>query len=171
MSRRHSILDGESEAKSTRKPGTSGALDLTMLLLGDRINIPYQSIFEPDGRHAYNPAERQYPQSGWADRQNWRRAESLADRANAWAQVRPSQLTHPLGVSMSMHVYGVANADSDPTRLLYPVVAEGNNIPVRMTSSRPPDPRFYPAQPSPWDAYRGASEEMQGPEGGYGGFG
>lgn len=131
--------------------------------------VPYQSILERDGRHAYNPDARQYPRNRWSEIGSRRIAETPADRHNAWVRSRPSHL--PPGATTPWHVYGIANSDGGTGRLQYPPMTGGLDQPVRMQGLGPPDPRVYAAQPSPWDAYGNAGGGMQEAGGGYGGFG
>lgn len=112
--------------------------------------IPYQSIYEPDGRHAYNPAARQYPQVNYDERQAGLIAETPTDRANWYNQMRPGNL--PLGAQLPFYVDGVGHAIGDPTMLHYPSwYGRELNQPVRMIDMN--------------------QQGMQGPGGGYGGFG
>jgi hypothetical protein len=73
---------------------------------------PFQSMFEPDGRHAYNPAGRQYPQTIFAERQyaSSRRAETPLDRVQAYEQVRPDPRFVLPNVQYELHVRGIHGA-------------------------------------------------------------
>jgi hypothetical protein len=64
--------------------------------------VPYQSLAEPDGRHAYNPAGRQYPRSFREEQRSGRVAHRAADRQNLWDQIRPDPIYHPPGATIDL---------------------------------------------------------------------
>lgn len=64
--------------------------------------VPYQSIAQPDGRHAYDPAARQYPQPFREERRSGRVAHRAADRQNLWDQIRPNPMYHPPGATIEL---------------------------------------------------------------------
>jgi hypothetical protein len=55
---------------------------------------PYQSMLPVD-RYGYDPTNRQYPQMRDDELASGRRAETPADRVNAWDQLRPPHAMHP----------------------------------------------------------------------------
>jgi hypothetical protein len=74
--------------------------------------FPFQSMFKPDGRHAYNPAGRQYSQTVTAETHyaSGRRAETPLDRVQAYEQVRPDPWSILPNVPYEMHVRGIHDA-------------------------------------------------------------
>lgn len=64
--------------------------------------VPYQSIVQPDGRHAYDPAARQYPQPFREERRSGRVAHRAADRQNLWNSIRPNPMYHPPGATIEL---------------------------------------------------------------------
>lgn len=107
--------------------------------------VPYQSLGDTSGRHGYNPAARQYPQTAWSEAAAGLRVETPTDRINAWGQTRPNHML-PGGPDV-LHASGVANGNGDPTRLLYPTMHTRLRDPVQML--RAPDGLTYHAQ-APW---------------------
>jgi hypothetical protein len=73
---------------------------------------PFPSVSEPDGRHAYNLAGRQYPQTVTAETHyaSSRRAETPLDRVQAYEKVRPDPWSVVLNVPYEMHVRGIYDA-------------------------------------------------------------
>lgn len=51
--------------------------------------VPYQSMFDPDGRHAYDPSAVQYPRMRRNERAEGRVAETPDQRALAYQELRP----------------------------------------------------------------------------------
>lgn len=89
-----------------RLPTPSAYLDRdgrsTRLVTRPSDYVPYQSIAQPDGRHAYDPAARQYPQAFREERRSGRVAHRAADRQNLWNQIRPNPIYHPPGATIEL---------------------------------------------------------------------
>jgi hypothetical protein len=140
--------------------------------------IPFQSIFEPDGRHAYNPAGRQYPQMVTAGMYSRQRAETPLDRHQAYEQVRPDPSRFAPNVPYELQVSDAPVYRSQPQRRLSPNrqlmpppprprAAETPDQPIyrSMTAPYSTAPGGYQgqphhggmgAQPGPWDEFRSA---------------
>lgn len=56
--------------------------------------VPFQSIFEPDGRHAYDPSQLPYPRTIRTERTLGLPANIRRDRRDQWDSIRPGGLHH-----------------------------------------------------------------------------
>jgi hypothetical protein len=140
--------------------------------------VPYQSMFEPDGRHAYDPAGRRYPQLRSAETGSGRRAETPLDRYTAFEALRPDRRwAPPTDVPYELQVYGFENVAHPPppwrpAPRTPPWHAQDQrtyrNIQPRPEAQGQPGYGYGGAQPGPWDGYASARNNGQGSGGGYG---
>jgi hypothetical protein len=132
--------------------------------------VPYQSIAEPGGPHAHDPAGRQYPQRSRDERQSGRVVQTAADRRNQWNTIRPNPMYHPPGATIDLPYRGNTPAMPPP-----PPPVGGRNQAAGFMQHNPyptqrPDVGPGPAsrqsgpQPQPpWPTSAPAQGPMQGP--------
>lgn len=68
--------------------------------------VPYQSLAQPDGSYAHDPAGRQYPQRPRDEAQSGRVTQTGTDRRNQWPAIRPNPLYHPPGAAIDLPYRG-----------------------------------------------------------------
>lgn len=82
--------------------------------------VPFQSMFEPDGRHAYHPSDLSYPRNAMMERSLGLATPSRHDREQQWQAVRPAAFvrngTIELGVR-DIRSSGRNSGDSDRERM------------------------------------------------------
>jgi hypothetical protein len=129
--------------------------------------VPFQSMYEPDGRHAYDPRGRQYPQTVTAET-NWGlRTETPLERSQAYELVRPDSGWVVPNVPFELHVEGIHNAPGylSDRQLMPPPPRPDQSIYRSMTGQYGTGPGGYQgqpqqggmgAQPDPWAEFRSA---------------
>lgn len=118
--------------------------------------VPYQSFTEPDGRHAYNPAGRQYPRAIRDEQRVDRHAHTAADRRYFWGRIRPNPAYHPPGATIDLTYRG------DPRNMPPPPASSvGGRDPAAGFMQHSPYPTQRPGVGGAGPATRQAGPQLQ----------